>query len=634
MASKDNVNRSVGDGLSPEEFLPDPPSEDWELNILLDDIAQGIPEEDLKRLKSYCIGGPGKRTLSEMKDAIDLFTHLRQTRRLTKDNLIVLQSMLFHLHRRDLQKKVVEYARRLGNVLHFYTPSDQPENGYQHLTIHVEGTVNFDRIKLEKLRDGVARLLCIPPQFVVVNGIEPGNSFLITFTIAEEYIDFVFEMQQGDAAFLIAEGVDFFKVNEKVVDLKNLQKEQSTEDVLAIKHEMQSFAKRIQNLESDLDDAQAQMIKVERERKMYKTENSIFKQTCKTNAFIATMVQALWYYVLFLKIFKPFERLSTKAACVYFHVMLKETQRLNYDSNVLRALIEANAMMIKAKVSEDMCIRLSKYNIQLQAMASKINFLEYEKEKLAFYLNIGENAPILSQREEFWLRTLERSFIPAGMPISGVISATIGISDPDLQIILTKLSKELTKKERNKLLQGLPDGEKRRIEKTPNALLQALWEKEKRRSKGQTKLDIWFHAIMKDINRQDLNNPFLEMVQSTMIQGPSEDKKPKMSSSSSRSSGLHKSLGRRKRRRFNSGPGTSGIIHTDSDQSSGFCEMEQEGESSFTQFQILNKQMHKMQTALETLTMRSKEEYQFSPFTKDTESAFSSIPSYISKPKT
>lgn len=53
MASTGNV---VGVGLSPEDFLPEPPSEDWELNILLDDIAQGINEEDLKRLKSYCIG--------------------------------------------------------------------------------------------------------------------------------------------------------------------------------------------------------------------------------------------------------------------------------------------------------------------------------------------------------------------------------------------------------------------------------------------------------------------------------------------------------------------------------------------------------------------------------------------------
>lgn len=88
------------------------------------------------------------------------------------------------------------------------------------MTVHVEGSVNFDRIKLEKLRDGVARLLCIPPQFVVVDGIEPGNSFLITFSIAEEYIDFVFEMQQCDSDYITAEGVDFVKVKEKVFDLK------------------------------------------------------------------------------------------------------------------------------------------------------------------------------------------------------------------------------------------------------------------------------------------------------------------------------------------------------------------------------------------------------------------------------
>ncbi|XP_063397604.1 uncharacterized protein LOC134681895 [Mytilus trossulus] len=562
-----------------------------------------------------------------------IFSHLRQTRRLTKDNLIVLQSMLFHLHRRDLQKKVVEYARRLGNVLHFYTPSDQPENGYQHLTIHVEGSVNFDRIKLEKLRDGVARLLCIPPQFVVVEGIEPGNSFLITFSIAEEYIEFVFIMQQGDADFLIAEGVDFVKVKDKVVDLKSLQKEQSREDVLAIKHEMKSFTTRIQALESDLDDTQAQLIKVERLKKWYKTENSKFKQTCQTNYFISVMVRTLWFYALYLKVFKPFEKLSTKAAYAFFQCMLRETRRLNYDSNVIKSLIEANAMMIKAKVSEDLNVHLLKQRAQLNEMASRINFLEYEKEKLAYYLDIGERAPILSQREEFWLRTLERPFMRPGVPVP-VISATIEISDPELQVILTKLSKELKKKDRNKLLQFLPDGEKRKIEKTPNTLLQALWEKERRKSNGRSTLDVWFYAIMKEISRLDLHNQFREMVEAIMIQRPNGDKKPKTSSTTSRSPGPYKSPGRRQRRRVNSTPGTSGMAHTDSDQSSGFGEMEQKSESSLTEFQILNNKMQRIEDKLENLTsMNSREEYKFSPFTKDTESTFSSIPSYIPKLK-
>ncbi|VDI17812.1 Hypothetical predicted protein [Mytilus galloprovincialis] len=468
MASTDNSNPSVSEGLSSDIFIPYPPCEDWELNILLDDIAQGITEEDLMRLKSYFI---------------------------------------------------------------------------------------------------------------------------------------------------------------------DLQKEQSTEDVLAIQHEMQSFTKRVQDLEANLDHTQAEMIKVERERKLYKSENSTFKQTFQNNAFITIMVQTLWFYVLYIKTFKPFERLSTKAACAYFHAMLKETQRLNYDSNVLRALIEANAMMIKAKISEDMFICLAKYDVQIYGMASKINFLEYEKEKLKYYLNIGEHAPILSQREEFWLRAFERSFVPPVVAMPGVISATIGISDPDLHVILTKLSKELKKKDRNKLLHCLPDGEKRKIDKTPNTLLQALWEKEKRKSNGRTNLDMWFHAIMREINRLDLHNQFREMVEVTMIHRPNEDKKSKTSSTTSRSPGPSKSPGRRQRRRVNSTPGTSGMAHNDSDQSSGFGEMDQESESSLTEFQILNKKMQRIESALETLTMKSKGEYQFSPFTKDTESAFSSIPSYIPKHK-
>lgn len=160
-----------------EAFIPDIPSEDWELNILLDEIANEITDEELKRLKGYCIGekGTGKGTLSEIKDAGDFFTHLRNRRMITRDNLVVLQAMLFHLRRRDLQQKVVAYARQLENVVHFYCPSDTPENGYKFLKIHIVGTATFDRDQLEKLRYRIARLLVTPLEFVIVTGIEKNE---------------------------------------------------------------------------------------------------------------------------------------------------------------------------------------------------------------------------------------------------------------------------------------------------------------------------------------------------------------------------------------------------------------------------------------------------------------------------
>lgn len=60
------------------------------------------------------------------------------------------------------------------------------ENGYKYVKHHIEGGIDqLTRSQLEHLRAEVANLLCIPPMFVFVKGIEPADSLLFTFMVRE-----------------------------------------------------------------------------------------------------------------------------------------------------------------------------------------------------------------------------------------------------------------------------------------------------------------------------------------------------------------------------------------------------------------------------------------------------------------
>lgn len=82
----------------------------------------------LFQLFSIGLNGTGKRVLEVINDGLDLFEHLKQKQILTRDNVVCLQAMLWHTKRKDLHNKFVQFARKRGNIVHFYAPNDKPGN--------------------------------------------------------------------------------------------------------------------------------------------------------------------------------------------------------------------------------------------------------------------------------------------------------------------------------------------------------------------------------------------------------------------------------------------------------------------------------------------------------------------------
>lgn len=64
--------------------------------------------------------------LEKLNTPEKFFNYLRQSKMISRDNLLLLQAFLWHVDRKDLHSMAADYARRVGDVLYFYAPDPKP----------------------------------------------------------------------------------------------------------------------------------------------------------------------------------------------------------------------------------------------------------------------------------------------------------------------------------------------------------------------------------------------------------------------------------------------------------------------------------------------------------------------------
>lgn len=75
----------------------------------------------------------------------------------------------------------------------------------------------YQRPELEKLRSMIASVLRVPPEFVIVAGIEPSNSLLITIMVLEEDAQRMSTLSPASLTVLTEMFVNSVMVNEKQI---------------------------------------------------------------------------------------------------------------------------------------------------------------------------------------------------------------------------------------------------------------------------------------------------------------------------------------------------------------------------------------------------------------------------------
>ncbi|XP_062588037.1 uncharacterized protein LOC134249706 [Saccostrea cucullata] len=436
------------------------PSADYALNSFLIGISDELLESDLEKLKFLCRGkyGIGKARLEKVKSALDLFEILREKELLNENNIITLQSMLWMLPRKDLQKRFVEFADSLDSSIHFVVPKETPENGFKYLKFHIRGKNlnNYGRTELERLRSMVAELLLVPKEFIIISGIEPSNSLVITIMVPEEFASRVLFSDPHKLAMLNEVSVSHVGLDEDVVWVQeDAHTHLLTEDNMG--EEARSLMLRQNQMERELEQAHSKIATLT-------TQIDDMKKNDRSQCmlyFLAVLIQQMHdVYINIMKASKfmkecaldPVDSLQKLCVLRRFRYQLEKVRKLGYDENIVYDLLDAQALVFQWQKHEKSDITIVDLANTIRELERKLAMVSWERDKLAYYHGIGIQDKVMSKRDEYCFSALRENI---GIPFMIEQRTEMEIPEECIEYVFKRLDKDISKDDLKILLEKI-----------------------------------------------------------------------------------------------------------------------------------------------------------------------------------
>ncbi|XP_062588028.1 uncharacterized protein LOC134249699 [Saccostrea cucullata] len=476
------------------------PSSDYALNAFLLDIANEITDEELEDLKFLVSGdyGISKRALEKITRPIHLFTALRERGLLNSNNLLTLQSMLWHIKKRNLLQRYVDFAENIG-VPYFVVPNDTPENGYTYVHFHIKGKglCQLKRTQLEELRMKIAEILHVPPKFIIIAGIQASNSLVITFMVPREFTYLLRHCKTEHTPVFHLLSVDKWIMDDITVIVEGSKMEEEKHTSTQMEREAQKAIQRYKQIQEALD-----------------TKEEEF-ENFKLNVWFATIFfyekASVDRYNLHLQMkallekthYSSLDSLQKTSVLTYFRYMLKVVRRRGYDEDVISSLLEAHSLVFQWQRREkkdilinDLQLEIQRLQLKLRDLQVDLTVLKWQKDKLAFYFGIKEKHRILSASEEFFL-----TVICGRIPI-----AKIGVTPECMEYIFRNLAHDITKSNMKALIREstLTGKELEESKHSAYALLQNTFRQKKTQLGQSFEFGQFLREFFKPIQRSGL----------------------------------------------------------------------------------------------------------------------------------
>lgn len=501
--------------------IPSPPV-DWDLNKLLLDIGQEMTIEDLGAAKMMFKGleGLGRKLLSETKTAFELFDSLQMRCFIDRDNLLYLQGMLYKINRMDLFERVADYASRtLEEAIHFKPPAKEPANGYKYLQFHIEGKdveKTYTKSSLQDLRATAAKIMGVPQQFIIIAGIEPSASLLITLMIPESFVKYL-ESALGRSEFL--KYLEILQVDTVLIDQTQWKVNGIEAKAIVPNRQQQRHSdiyKKLLDVENKLEESEIMCLKLKRRLKVKETENEGLGDPLKV--FLIDMLYRAYSNRKVPQLFK-------QSALSFYKFCLKQIEILGVNREVkelIHNLLDAYGLVVAIRFqdSEAFCVmRLMSNATELQAKAYQH---QIPKPRMQF-----ENRPTeLEKRAASFLEKKAEAFLQSRVQVRQMTRIQFG--EPvirDLREISELLSEEEKQQLKDKYVWPIEESLTKRIQQKDGVFLACLLCKEIHSTGSDVDIGDFITKQLKDINREDLVQKFSEMMEKEKTQTSSVELK-------------------------------------------------------------------------------------------------------------
>ncbi|XP_071148871.1 uncharacterized protein [Mytilus edulis] len=416
------------------------PGLDYQLNIVLTKIARELVSDDLEIMKFLLRGegGTARSVLEQLSTPLKLFDHLINEGKLSRDNILFLQAMLYHARRIDLFKQLIDYGKQNRNTLHFYEPIGNPANGYRDVKFHVAFKENLCTNDVEDIRTTAAKYLGVGVHLVFIRSCVLTNSFLITLMVPEVCLEFLLNLDSSAKQSFLSLGIDFLVIDDETVFMK---------EGLIVKEELASDNQIAVDLKHYMEQTASLRKKIE---KYQLKEMERHVPHCSAYSSISWTVTAAMFYLILQDQRKgPLESDSISSSNVYFKLMEK-IKSLKYDMNLIESLLEARSLVERKLNSKSYRLLIMQQTAHMQMLEHMLERAKFKENKLKFLLQRGLTDPILSEKDEmiFHLKQLQ-PFLPEKIQIE--VGVGQSMDRDQIEHIFTKMSSELQEKDMQRL---------------------------------------------------------------------------------------------------------------------------------------------------------------------------------------
>ena len=108
---------------------------------------------------------------------------------------------------------------------------------------------------------------------------------------------------------------------------------------------------------------------------------------------------------------------------MHFKHILKKMENLGYDTNLIKYLLDANSTVVLQRQKNCFAWIEREQQNKIKSLQQDLRMVEYERDKLAYFLKAGISKPVLTENEEFFM-SLAAANMP--MPFTRTTSVSVG----------------------------------------------------------------------------------------------------------------------------------------------------------------------------------------------------------------
>lgn len=184
-------------------------------------------------------------------------------------------------------------------------------------------------------------------------------------------------------------------------------------------------------LDQDVESLQIQVLKLDQSLRQCQKNAAMVHE--KSKNVILTITSALMQTFVDMK-YTPealsLQDIALKNSIRYCSHVLRKIEAKGYDTDLINSLVEANVVMTKTKMTSHHAWIETHQQQMINKLKQDLRVLRFERDKLAYFMNVGIDNPVLTENEEFVMRFLTLD-VPVQLNVTNIATTKISMSKFD-----------------------------------------------------------------------------------------------------------------------------------------------------------------------------------------------------------